>query len=235
MYLEDSYIKEVEAQILRAVRVKKRGAYLILNKTIFHPKSGGQPSDKGMFENPTFKIYIKKTMMLQGVIVHWGKILDGQPYETEAQVKIEWSSRYLYMRRHTAGHLLDHCLKKLTGQPVVTIASWLGTPCYVGYQGKMPSVEVLNEALDLSNSMIRNGASVNIETVSYEELITIAPDAPNIFRLPRLKFYRTVTISGCEPILCAGTHVKNIDEIKGIRVNSLEKTNLQFKVYYDVQ
>jgi alanyl-tRNA synthetase len=117
----------------------------------------------------------------------------------------------------------------------VTIASWLGTPCYVGYQGKMPSVEVLNEALDLSNSMIRNGASVNIETVSYEGLITIAPDAPNIFRLPRLKFYRTVTISGCEPIPCAGTHVKNIDEIKGIRVNSLEKTNLQFKVYYDVQ
>lgn len=234
LYLEDSYVKAVDAEILRAVRGKKRGVYIILNETIFHPKSGGQPSDRGIFENPTFNISIKKAMMLQGVIVHWGKIREGEPYETKTHAKIEWNSRYLYMRRHTAGHLLDHCLKKITGQPVVTTDSWLGTPCYLGYKGKIPPIKEFNEVLDLNNSLIKKGANVTIKNVSYDGLITIAPDAPNIYRLPHLKSYRTVTIEGCEPIPCAGTHVKNIDEIKGVKVNSLEQTNAQFKVYYDV-
>ncbi|UCH37373.1 MAG: alanyl-tRNA editing protein [Candidatus Bathyarchaeota archaeon] len=234
LYLENSYADAVKAEILRVVLVKKRGVYLILNETVFHPKSGGQPSDKGVFENPTFNITIKKAMILQGVIVHWGKIREGTPYETETHVKIEWNPRYLYMRRHTAGHLLDHCLKKITGQPVVTTDSWLGTPCYVGYEGKIPPIEEFNAALDLSNSLIKQGANVQIRVVSHSELTSKAPDAPNIYRLPHLQSYRTVTIEGCEPIPCAGTHVKNINEIKGVKVNSVEKTDTRFKVYYDV-
>jgi len=95
-------------------------------------------------------------------------------------------------------------------------------------------MDIMVGAVRLGNEMIEGGGRVGVEIVSREELIKRAPDAPNIYRLPPLDAYRIVTISGCDPIPCAGTHVGDIREIGRIVLNSIEKTDSQFKVYYDV-
>ncbi len=234
LYMEDAYLKTASAKALRVEPEKKNKAYLVLDATIFHPKSGGQPSDKGTISGTDFKISIEKAMGVEGSIVHWGEVSEGKPAAVDVEVEIDWVARYLYMRRHTAGHMFDHCLNAVTGKMIETFDSWLGESCYVGYSGSSPSKELMAAAAEMANRMIKEGASVRTETITRDALNRIAPDAPNIYRLPPLEEYRVVTIEGCKPIPCGGTHVKNIREIGCFELNSVEASDTQFKVYYNV-
>ncbi len=210
LYLSDSYVTEFQATVLRSHLEDKKSIYVILDKTAFHPKGGGQPTDVGSITAVGFKMDVKKAMLVNGVAVHWGKPVEGVVKDGTVSAKIDWTARYQYMRRHTAGHLLDHCLSVLNGRPVETLDSWLGDPCYVAYNGEPPSLDVLKAAELMENQMISKGGKVSIEEVSVKELAERASNAPNMHRLPPMERYRIVTIEGCEPIPCAGTHLKDI-------------------------
>lgn len=234
VYHRDSYAKALKTSILRVELDEKRAAYLVLDQTVFHPKSGGQPSDKGFIVGAGFRVEVRKAMAHGRVVVHWGKVLEGAPKPGEALCEIDWGWRYLLMRRHTAGHLLDHCLAQALGRRVETLDSWLGEPCHVVYGGETPSPEELRRAEGLENEMITRGAPVRVEHLSREELAERAPDAPNIARLPPLKSFRVVTIEGCSPIPCGGTHLADITEIGTFSVARAEPAEKGFKLYYDV-
>ena len=235
LYLNDSYAKTFQGSILRTEYDGKKNVYLVLDKTLFHPKGGGQPTDKGLIYNPTLKVNVKKAMYFKGVVVHAGKRLREGLAEEGVHGEIEWGRRYRYMRHHTAGHLLDHCLTVLTGRPVETTDSWLEDPCYVGYRGTPPSTRQLEEAEKMANHMISKRLKATIEHVSYRTLLELAPHAPNIYRLPPLKTYRIVTIDGCSPIPCAGTHLRNTREIGHLTIEKVEATDPGFRVYYRVE
>jgi len=233
LYLENSYLTRFNATVLRAELEGRRSIYLVLDSTAFHPKSGGQPSDMGILTGPGFSVSVRKVMVLHNVVVHFG-VAEGS---LNAQVSgaIDWKTRFLYMRRHTAGHLLDHCLGTVTGTAVETSDSWLGEGCYVAYRGRAPPEHVITQAVELENRMIPRGGAVRIEEVSREELVRRAPNAPNLHRLPPLERYRVVTIEGCNPIPCAGTHLRDIREIGGIRLDTVEQLEMDFRIYYDVE
>lgn len=235
LYLKDSYAKTFQGRVLRVEWEGKKNMYLVLDKTIFHPKGGGQPTDKGRISDQNCEVNVKKALYVGGIVVHWGRLLQGRISEETVLGEIDWERRYLYMKRHTAGHLLDHCLTVLTGRPVETTESWLENPCYVGYAGSPPSASYFESAEEMANEMISKDAAVNIEDISYKGLLEVAPNAPNIYRLPALETYRIVTIEGCTPIPCAGTHLKNIGEIDRLTVEKIEAQGSDFRVYYDVQ
>lgn len=234
LYLSDSYQRNCESQVLKIAQEKKKRIYLILNQTIFHPKGGGQPTDQGTLQSPSCTIDVRKTMFRKGIVIHYGKILHGSIDNAKLTGEIDWPRRYQFMKRHTAGHLLDHCLTHMTGTPVITTDSWLGDGCYVGYQGKAPSDRQLKQAVQMANEWIQKGHPVILETVSAQELLRRAPDAPNVYRLPNLEAYRIVTIQGCTPIPCAGTHLRNIQEIAQMTISKIEQDDHNYRVYYDV-
>jgi len=60
LYLKNSYLKRCECSILRFVREKGKKEYIILDKSIFHPKYGGQPSDKGNIAGEKFIFNVRK-------------------------------------------------------------------------------------------------------------------------------------------------------------------------------
>ncbi len=234
LYWFDSYLRTFNAKALKVHREGKRNVYVILDRTAFHPKSGGQPSDTGTISSDDFTIQIRKIMQIQNITVHWGKILEGIPETRNIIGEIDWNQRYQYMKRHTAGHLLDHCLSTTLGYHVKTTDSWLGDPCYVGYEGKAPQENVLLKTQQMENYIIKRGGEVNIEIIPHDSLLARAPEAPNIYRLPQLENYRIVTIEGCDPIPCGGCHIKNITEIGSFNILNVTSMEESFRVYYEV-
>lgn len=236
LYWEDTYIKEFDASLLRVEPDGQKYVYLILDRTAFHPKSGGQPADLGVISGSGWQAKVRKVIMVGGVIVHWVQILSGKVEGNAVKGIIDWDWRYLLMRRHTAGHLFDHCLTVVTGTPVRTMGSWLGEGCSVSYAGKPPSKEALERAEKMELELIRKGLLVRVEVIPQSELMRVAPTAPNIQRLPTMADrIRVVTIEGCKPIPCGGTHVHNTREIGQFKILGVREKEEDYDLIYDVK
>jgi alanyl-tRNA synthetase len=233
VYLEDSYSQSVDSNVLRVAQ-EKSSAYVALDRTIFHPRSGGQPSDLGTIEGSSFRVNVRRAMSQTGIIVHFGKV-EGK-FETGAVTcKIDWANRFLMMRRHTAAHLLDYCLATLTGSRVETTDSWLGDDPYVGYGGVAPSDLDLKRLQELGNSFIQQGLNVEIRTMERIDAERLIADAPNVARLPKSEKLRIVTIQEQLPIPCGGTHVRTLKEIGALEVRRTEPAEAGFRLHFEVK
>jgi len=234
LYLDDSYLKETTCKILKTEPDDRKSAYLILDKSIFHPKSGGQPSDKGRILSDATVFEVRKVMLAGGVDVHWGKYIQGTPQIGPAKMEIEWDLRYRCMRKHTAAHLFDHCLATVLGSRVETTDSWVGEESYIGYRGELPPIEKLRAAEVMENQLIAEGGRVTSQVMTREEALLSSSDAPNLTRLPNGTHLRVVTIEGCHGIPCGGTHLKDIREIEQLNLKTPEALSGGFRVHFDV-
>jgi alanyl-tRNA synthetase len=238
IFWQDSYRITGAARILRVAPDEKKHYYIVLDETIFCPKGGGQPSDKGTIIASGFKLEIKKIMQYRGVIVHWGKLLEGtlaNDANSRVNCEIDWDWRFLMMRRHSSAHLLDYCLANAMERDVDASDSWLGDPCYVAYRGHPPSEAELKSAEKIENQMISEGRTIRTEQVSMDEVKKRFHDEPRIMQgLPKLERIRLVTIDGCHPIACGGTHLRNVHEAGGVRIDRVEAHGDGFRIHFDV-
>jgi alanyl-tRNA synthetase len=87
VYLREMHRAQLDVPIVRFVPEKRTHAYLALDRTIFHSKGGGQPSDRGVIRSPKFELTLKKFIYHNGVVVHWGKIASG----TVSEGTVTWN------------------------------------------------------------------------------------------------------------------------------------------------
>jgi len=236
-YLEDSYTREVEAEVLDFVCNRGNKCHVVFDKTVFHPKGGGQPSDTGVVVGGGVEFHVLKVLEVGGVIVHYGKLVRGL-LERGLVVKqlLDWDHRYCVMRLHTAGHILDYAVMKAYGKVLNTVDANHGPPrAYVVYEaggglggGELELVE------RIANEVVGQSRPVRAFWVKREELPVRAYNAPNLQRLPLKDLYRVVEIEGVNAIPCTGTHVKNTVEVGGVKIVGVEWHPAGFKVYYDV-
>lgn len=233
IYLEDSYLQLLDANVVKIVQERNK-AYLLLDRTLFHPKSGGQPSDVGTIEGSGFRVDIKRAMLQSGTIVHFGNV-EGKLEAGPGKCKLNWANRFLLMRRHTAAHLLDYCLGTQTGSRVETTDSWLGDDPYVGYGGTSPSNLDLQRLQELGNGFIQEGLNVEIKTMNVADAAPLIASAPNLARLPKGERLRIVTIKGQIPIPCGGTHILNLREIGALKIQKTAPADAGFRLHFDVK
>ncbi len=234
LYLKDSYLKKASARVLRVVREKGRRYYLVTTPSIFHPLSGGQPSDRGWLTGDvTFEV--KKVLESDGVIVLYGKLIEGELVEgMDVTQVLDWERRYYIMRLHTAGHVIDRAVSDILGRSVRTLGALHGPPrAYVEYGTSMSS-SLLSEIERRANELL-DSRHVLVLEVSREELPKRIYGAPNLGRLPELASYRIVEIEGVNAIPCSGTHVKNTSEIGRIEILGLEEIEGGVRLFYDVK
>jgi alanyl-tRNA synthetase len=235
VYLREMNRHQEDVEIVKVLPEKRTHVYLILDRTIFHPKGGGQPSDHGTIHSGDFEADIKKAIYCKGVVVHWAKVVRGEVTVGPAACEVDWPFRSLVMRRHTAAHLLDHCMAVETSMRVETTDSWLGDPCYVGYAREPPNEETILRVAARSNEMISQGGNVKIDYLTPEQGRELLREAPNFERLPEVDEIRTVTIAGCDPIPCGGTHVADIGEIGKVSILRAEPMpNNSFRLHFSV-
>lgn len=238
VYLEDSYLKELSATLITYLCERHDRCYLVLDKTIFHPRGGGQPSDIGLIRGGELEFRVTKVLDVNGVLVHYGKVVSGKPEQGLAvNVSLDWGHRYLTMRHHTAGHILDYAIAKTYGGVVNTLDAFHGPPeSFIVYGSRLvPSGSELEVIEKYANEIVQQSRVVRVFWVKAEELPLRAYNAPNLQRLPSADVYRVVEIEGVNAIPCTGTHVKNTIEVGEVKVLRAEHHPEGFKLIYTVR
>ncbi|HEW64455.1 alanyl-tRNA editing protein [Fervidicoccus fontis] len=237
VYLENSYLKEINANLLSILMESKNKAYLVFDKTIFHPKSGGQESDTGTIYDNERLFEVKKVLEVDGVVFHYANIQknSGIPEKGEIfRLKLDWERRYKIMRSHTAGHILDYAVMKVTGKKVNTIeANHASIGSYIKYEHINLSPIQLEMIEKTANEAVKAGISVNVRYVKREELEKFVFNAPNLERLPDVGIYRIVEIQNINSIPCSGTHVKNTSEINYIKIKGVKEEDDGTVIFYE--
>ena len=213
LYMNDSYLKTWNAKVV-AVKDDK---YIILDNTAFYPKGGGQPWDEGfiIIDNEKFRVvYVGK---FSGEISHEVDKI-GLKVGDEVSCELDWERRYIFMRYHTASHLISSILynradAKITGNQIETDKTRMDFSM-VDY-----SPEKLKAYVDEANDIIKQDLPITIEYMTRQETL----EKPELARLAvglpaNLKEFRIVKIGDVDKQVDGGTHISQLSEIGTIEV-----------------
>jgi Ser-tRNA(Ala) deacylase AlaX len=213
LYMDDAYLKNWNATITGV----KEDKYIILDKTAFYPKGGGQPYDAGFIirNNEKFKVvYVGK---FSGKISHEVD-KPGLQKGDEVKCELDWDRRYTYMRYHTASHLISNILyrranAKITGNQIELDKTRMD------FSMKDYSPEKLRKFVDEANEIIKQNLPITIDYMAKAEVMGKPELARLAVGLPEnIKEYRIVKIGDIDEQVDGGTHVNYLKEIGTIEV-----------------
>jgi misacylated tRNA(Ala) deacylase len=220
----DAYLRSVEA---RVAAVDEDGARLILDRTIFYPGGGGQPSDRGLVLRGSDgrSWTVRGARKDGGEIVHELELDGGDPPAVGdvLRVDLDWARRLALMRTHTALHALCGVVWRDYGALVTGGNMEPGS-------GRM-DFEFERMSGDLVDAI---EATVNEELAAARDVrVAVLPRAaafaiPDLIRtkvnlLPEgIAEIRTIEIVGLDLQADGGTHVANTREVGAIRVTGYE-------------
>ena len=90
IYLEDSYTKEMDAHVLELYPEGEKRWRVILDKTVFYPMGGGQPTDQGKLG----EMSVYQVMMKDGEIWHYIQNDTAPEVGQTIHGTIDWNRRY---------------------------------------------------------------------------------------------------------------------------------------------
>ena len=221
----DAYAQSVVAR----VRHVESGAapLLILDRTVFYPGGGGQPSDRGaLLRTADGRSWaVRGARKADGEIVHELEPDDSEPPAVgdELRIDLDWARRFALMRTHTALHALCGVVWRDHGALVT------------GGNMEPGSGRMDFEFESMSGGLVDSiEATVNAELAAAREVrVNVLPRAaafaiPDLIRtkinlLPEgIEEIRTIEIVGLDLQADGGTHVANTSEVGGIRVTGYE-------------
>lgn len=213
IYMEDCYTKEFDAEV-----TKKGENFVVLDKTSFYPEGGGQPSDKGKLISDGEEYEVTGVKKHKGEVRH---IIKGEvPEENEkVQGKIDWERRHKLMRMHTAQHLVAAIVLYKYDATVSGNQIHLENS-RIDFNPVNFSEEDLEGIQERANQLIEKGRPVEIYQMSREKVEEkMDPERVNLDLIPEsVDPLRIVEIEELDICPCGGTHVKNLEEIKGIDI-----------------
>lgn len=202
-------MRRFEARVERALEDR-----VVLNRTHFYPKGGGQPADHGTLSDGERTIDVIDVQKRDTVYHH----LDGEPPAEGTRVtgELDWERRHAHMRYHTAQHLLSAVLLEQFD------ARTVGNQLYHDRARIDAAYERFTEEdlLDIAtrvNELIDRGLAVDWYTMDRERAekeldtdrtrIDLLPDSITELRIVEIgegPFDRTA---------CAGTHVRSTADL----------------------
>lgn len=214
--MEDCYIKEFDASVINI-----NGKYVFLDKTAFYPNSGGQPHDTGILVHNGEEFKVIYTAKLNGNISHEVDKV-GLKIGDKVIGKIDWNRRYLFMRYHTASHVLSGLINRETGAKI-TGNQISEDKTRIDFDLENFDREKIKEWENEANKIIEQGRNVILKILPREEAFKIPAIVKLRMAFPEnIKNIRIVEIEDFDQQACAGTHVKNTKEIGKIEIIKTE-------------
>jgi len=217
IYHHDSYCREAAAAI--SGREARDGHFRIrLERTIFCPEGGGQPADRGTINGlPLLALECDGDD-----IIH---VLERDPGQGDAALRLDFPRRYDHMQQHTAQHLLSQVLLRLFNAPTLSFA--------IGPEHA--SIEIGRPALDEEEIRALECECARLVFANLAVRI-FASDDPSTLHLRKPSkvrgTIRVVEITGLDQSACGGTHLKSSAEIGLLKVIKTERVRSNIRLYY---
>ena len=211
--IEAAYLEEFTAEVI-AIEDNK----IVLDQTLFYPLGGGQNWDLGSIDGPNGKMNV---IEVRGRDTIHHTIEDTFELEIGDEVSgtIDFERRYAHMKMHTAQHLVSGIAYEMF-DGVRTVGNQIHTErSRIDFKPIQFTEDMLLELQSAVNEKIQLGLEVTDSQMTRDEINSIMPqERTNMDLLPSfIDDLRVVTIGDKQDLCpCAGTHVRNISEIKGI-------------------
>ena len=224
LFLDHPMLREATARVLGA------GAEgIVLDRTIFYARSGGQPGDSGVLRWDGGESPIAEAVKGEGETILHLPAPDAAlpPVGASVRLEIDWDRRYRLMRNHTALHLLSALLRgaAVTGGSVGLDRSRLDFDL-----PDPPAKETIEAGI---NALVAGAHPVAMEWVD-EAVLDANPEMVRTLSVkpPRGSGrVRLLRIGAGDPPVdlqpCGGTHVANTAEIGPVRVLKIENKGKQ--------
>ncbi len=233
VYQRDSYIRELDAVVTSVVDDR-----VYVDKTIFHPRSGGVDHDTGYIVFDDRKVRVFKVLFdrEKGDVAHFVEDPDGLEPGMRVKLVLDWDRRYRLMRLHTAAHILAAIMYREYGA-LITGGNISPDKAYDDYSLETMDKEVFVRAVALANKVVEEGIEVKIYWLPREEALKI----PGVVKLasrmpPDVKELRIVEIPGVDIQADGGPHVRNTREIgRIVLLKVANKGRRRKRLYYTVE
>jgi misacylated tRNA(Ala) deacylase len=222
----DAYARRVKARVAD-VDASGEAPLVILDRTVFYPGGGGQPSDRGLLLRASDgrSWTVRAARKSEGDIVHElepGE--DGSPELGDLlTVDLDWARRFALMRTHTALHALCGVVWRDYGA-LVTGGNMEPGGGRMDFEFERMSGDLVDEIEAKVNTELATNREVRVNVLPRDEAFAI-PDLirTKINLLPEgISEIRTIEIVGLDLQADGGTHVANTAEVGGIRVTGYE-------------
>jgi misacylated tRNA(Ala) deacylase len=221
----DAYARSIEARV--ATVETGDAALLVLDRTVFYPGGGGQPSDRGLILRTADgrSWTVRGARKIDGEIVHELEPGDGDPPSAGdlVRVDLDWARRLALMRTHTALHALCGVVWRDYGAQVTGGNMEPGSG-RMDFEFETMSGDLVGQIEATVNEELRAARDVRVNVLPREEAFAI----PDLIRtkvnlLPEgIDEIRTIEIVGLDLQADGGTHVANTREVGAIRVTGYE-------------
>lgn len=220
IYLEDSYAKEMDAQVLEVITDGENRWRLILDKTVFYPMEGGQPTDQGELASDNWNGKVYQVMIKDGEINHYVESIESPEINSTVHGTLNWDRRYKNMKMHSSGHVVDFAMYLLGYSPnqLTPLKGDHGKKAYIVYSGTLEK-DISKELEEKSNELVNKGLNFSSKLVQLvdleKEAIYLQPG------LPTDKPLRELILQDVGSVADGGTQVKNTNEIGKITITSI--------------
>lgn len=148
------------------------------------------------------------------------------------------SRRKLNSCLHSAGHLLDVCMRNV-GLGYLEPGKGYHFPDgpFVEYKGVIPQHELQTKQKELekeASALISQGGKVSAAILSYEEACKLCGGCLPDY-IPRSSTPRILKLGDNPGCPCGGTHVSDISDIISLKVSQIRTKKGMTKVYYTVE
>jgi misacylated tRNA(Ala) deacylase len=233
VYSRDAYARSIEA-VVRSVVVEAGapatgaggGPLVVLDRTIFYPGGGGQPSDRGVL----LRAADGRSWQVGGVHKADGEIVHELEPGTEPPAvgdrlaaDLDWARRYALMRTHTALHALCGVVWRDYGAQV-TGGNMEPGAGRMDFEFERMGADLVDRIESTVNDELAAGRDIRVNVLPRDEAFAI----PDLIRTkvnllpPGIPEVRTIEIVGLDLQADAGTHVANTREVGRIHVTGYE-------------
>lgn len=233
LYLDDSYLKEMDASILE-VQPEAEGKWrAVLDQTVFYPMGGGQPTDQGALEKDSWKADVYMCLMKDGEIWHYFNSPTPLKVGDKIHGTINWDRRYKNMRVHSGGHILDFAMHILgySPKPLMPMKGDHGKKPFIVYQGVLTQ-DIRQRLEDKANELIEKDLKF---TCLFQPLENLQKEAIYLQPgLPTDKPLRTLRLKTIGAVADGGTQVHSAKEVGKITISNIEIKEGNTIVHYEV-